>query len=83
MTISASKNALMLTVLSMLLASTYGCTACIVGPAASLAGAGVTRVEMGKVTRFELAQYEDVIEASRLAAENLALDLKKEKIEEN
>jgi hypothetical protein len=38
---------------------------------------------MGRVTRFEIAQYEDVIEASRLAAENLALDLKEEKIEEN
>ena len=60
-----------------------GCAACIVGPAASAAGAGVTRIKMGKVTRFEIAQYEDVIEASRLAAEKLSLHLKKEKIEEN
>jgi hypothetical protein len=50
---------------------------------AGAAEAGVTRFEMGKVTRFEIAQYEDVIEASRLAAENLSLDLKEEKIEEN
>jgi hypothetical protein len=87
MTVTASKNALMLAVLCILLASTYGCTACIVGSAATVgasgAEAGVTRFEMGRVTRFEIAQYEDVIEASRLAAENLALDLKEEKIEEN
>ena len=87
MTVSASKNALMLTVLCILLASTYGCTACIVGSAATAgagaADAGVTRFEMGRVTRFEIAQYEDVIEASRRATENLSLDLKEEKIEEN
>ena len=87
MTVTASKNALMLAVLCILWASTYGCTACIVGSAATVgasgAEAGVTRFEMGRVTRFEIAQYEDVIEASRLAAENLALELKEEKIEEN
>ena len=88
MTVSASKKALLLTLLCILLASTYGCgTACIVGSAATVgsgaAEAGVTRFEMGRVTRFEIAQYEDVIEASRRAAENLALDLRKEKIEEN
>ena len=48
---------------------------------AGAAEAGVTRFEMCRVTRFEIAQYEDVIEASRLAAENLSLDLKEEKIE--
>jgi len=77
----------MLAVLCILLAGTYGCTACLVGSAATVgagaADAGVTRFEMGRVTRFEIAQYEDVIEASRLAAENLSLDLKEEKIEEN
>jgi len=87
MKVSASKNALMLAVLCILVASSYGCTACIVGSAATAgagaAEAGVTRFEMGRVTRFEIAQYEDVIEASRLAAENLSLDLKEEKIEEN
>jgi hypothetical protein len=50
---------------------------------AGAAEAGVTRFEMGRVTRFEIAKYEDVIEASRLAAENLSLDLKEEKIEGN
>jgi hypothetical protein len=87
MKVSTSKKALMLTVLCIQLASTYGCTACLVGSAATVgagaAEAGVTRFEMGRVTRFEIAQYEDVIEASRLAAENLSLDLKEEKIEEN
>ena len=88
MNVSASKNALVLAVLCMLLASTYGCTtACIMGSAATVGAsateAGVTRFEMGRVTRFEIAKYEDVIEASRLAAENLSLDLKEEKIEGN
>ncbi|MEE9532363.1 MAG: DUF3568 family protein, partial [Syntrophobacteria bacterium] len=87
MKVSTSKNAVMLAVLCILLASTYGCTACLVGSAATAgpgaAEAGVTRFELGRVTRFEIAQYEDVIEASRLAAENLSLDLKEEKIEEN
>jgi hypothetical protein len=78
----------MLAVLCILLASSYGCTtACLVGSAATVGAgateAGVTRFEMGRVTRFEIAQYEDVIVASRLAAENLSLDLKEEKIEEN
>ena len=88
MKVSTSKNALMLAVLCILLANTYGCTtACLVGSAATVgagaAEAGVTRFEMGRETRFEIAQYEDVIEASRLAAKNLSLDLKEEKIEEN
>jgi len=87
MKVSTSKSAVMLAVLCILLAGTYGCTACLVGSAATVgagaADAGVTRFEMGRVTRFEIAQYEDVIEASRLAAENLSLDLKEEKIEEN
>ena len=87
MKVSTSKNAIMLAVLCTLLASTYGCTACLVSSAptagAGAADAGVTRFEMGRATRFEIAQYEDVIEASRLAAENLSLDLKEEKIEEN
>ena len=87
MKVSTSKNVLMSAVLCILLASTYGCTACLVGSAgtagAGATEAGVTRFELGRVTRFEIAQYEDVIEASRLAAENLALDLKEEKIEEN
>lgn len=88
MKVSTSKNAFMLAVLCILLANTYGCTtACLVGSAATVgagaAEAGVTRFEMGRVTRFEIAQYEDVIEASRLAAKNLSLDLKEEKIEEN
>ena len=88
MKVSTSKNALMLAVLCILLARTYGCTtACLVGSAATVGAgateAGVTRFEMGRVTRFEIAQYEDVIVASRLAAKNLSLDLKEEKIEEN
>jgi len=87
MKVTTSKNAVMLAVLCILLASTYGCTACLVGSAgtagAGAADAGVTRFEMGRVTRFEIAQYEDVIEASRRAAENLSLDLKEENIEEN
>lgn len=87
MKVGTSKNALKLAVLCILLASTYGCTTCLVssaGPAgAGATEAGVTRFEMGRVTRFEIAQYEDVIEASRLAAENLSLDLKEEKIEED
>ena len=87
MKVSTSKNALMLAVLCILLASTYGCTACIVGSAGTMgagaAEAGVTRFEMGRVTRFEIAKFKDVIEASRFAAEDLSLDLKEEKIEEN
>ncbi|MGB7031365.1 MAG: DUF3568 family protein, partial [Syntrophobacteria bacterium] len=84
MKVSTSKSAVMLAVLCILLAGTYGCTACLVGSAATVgagaAEAGVTRFEMGRVTRFEIAHYEDVIEASRLAAENLSLNLKEEKI---
>ena len=87
MKVSTTTNALMLAVLCILLASNCGCTACLVGSAATVgagaAEAGVTRFEMGRVTRFEIAQYEDVMEASRLAAKNLSLDLKEEKIEEN
>jgi hypothetical protein len=77
----------MLAVLCILWASTYGCSACIVSSAATVGGgaadAGVTHFHMGRVTRFELARYEDVIEASRRATENLSLDLKEEKLEED
>ena len=87
MKVSTSKNAVILAALCILSASTYGCAACLVSSAptagAGAADAGVTRFEMGRVTRFEIAQYENVIEASRVAAENLSLALKKEKIEEN
>ncbi|MCG6944123.1 MAG: DUF3568 domain-containing protein [Deltaproteobacteria bacterium] len=86
-TITALRNALTLAVLCILLASTYGCSACVLGSAvtvgAGAAEAGVTRFELGKVTRFEIARYEDVIEASRLTAEDLSLDLKEETIETN
>lgn len=86
-TITAPRNALMLAVLCILWASTYGCTACMVSSAATVgagaADAGVTHFDMGRVKRFEIARYEDVIEASRRATEDLSLDLKKEKLEEN
>ena len=77
----------MIAVLCILWASAYGCTACMVSSAASVGGgaadAGVTHFHMGKVARFEVARYEDVIEASRRATEHLSLDLKKEKLEED
>ena len=84
---TAFKNAFVLIVLCFLWTSSHGCTACLVSSAATVgagaADAGVTRFELGRVKRFEIARYEDVIEASRRATENLSLDLKKEKFEED
>jgi hypothetical protein len=50
---------------------------------AAAAEGGVTRVEWGKVKSVEIAAYDDVIKASRHAAEILSLDLEKEMIQED
>lgn len=81
---TASKNAFVFIVLCILWTSTQGCTACLVSSAATVgagaADAGVTHFELGRVKRYEIARYEDVIEASRRATENLSLALIKEKL---
>lgn len=77
---------LSLTVIGLVLAAVTGCAVClsplVLGPSAavgSTAGeAGISRYENGKVKSFELARYEDVVEATRRAGAALSLKLKKE-----
>jgi hypothetical protein len=77
---------LSLTVIGLVLAAFTGCAVClsplVLGPSAtvgSTAGeAGISRYENGKIKSFELARYEDVVEATRRAGAALSLNLKKE-----
>jgi hypothetical protein len=70
------------------LTASWGCAAClsplVLGPSAtvgSTAGeAGISRYESGRIKSFELARYEDVVEATRRAGEALSLKLQKEAI---
>ena len=70
----------------LVLAVSSGCAAClsplVLGPSAavgSTAGeAGISRYESGRIKSFELARYEDVVEATRRAGEVLLLKLRKE-----
>ena len=77
---------LSLTVIGLVLAAFTGCAACLsplcLGPSATVGStaseAGISRYEGGKVKSFELARYEDVVEATRRAGEVLSLKLRKE-----
>ena len=70
----------------LLLTTGWGCAACLapvcLGPSASVGSsageAGISRYENGKVRSYELAHYQDVVEATRRAGETLSLKLQKE-----
>jgi len=70
----------------LVLTVAYGCSACIspclFGPSVSIGSnagqAGVSRYETGRVKSFELARYEDVVEATRRAGEAISLELREE-----
>ena len=78
---------IIITLIFFVLAAGYGCTGCLIASSAAVgAGAaegGVTRVDLGKVKSFEIAAYDEVIKASRHAAEVLSLDLEEELIQED
>lgn len=73
------------------MSGSYGCGACIspclLGPSATVgtsAGqAGVSRYEAGKVRSFEVARYQDVVEATRRAGNALSFHLEKEVSDED
>jgi hypothetical protein len=77
---------LSLTAIGLVLTAVTGCAAClsplVLGPSTtvgSTAGeAGISRYESGRIKSFELARYEDVVEATRRAGEALSLKLRKE-----
>ena len=70
----------------LILAVSSGCAVClsplVLGPSATVGSsageAGISRYENGRIKSFELARYEDVVEATRRAGEVLSLKLKKE-----
>jgi hypothetical protein len=70
----------------LLLAVGSGCAAClsplVLGPSATVGSSagetGISRYESGRIKSFELARYEDVVEATRRAGEVLLLKLRKE-----
>lgn len=70
----------------MILATGWGCAACLspvcLGPSATVGSSagetGISRYEGGKVRSYELAHYQDVVEATRRAGEALSLKLQKE-----
>ena len=70
----------------LVLTSAWGCAVClsplVLGPSATVGSsageAGISRYENGTIKSFELARYEDVVEATRRAGEALSLKLRKE-----
>ena len=70
----------------LILAVSSGCAVClsplVLGPSATVGSsageAGISRYENGRIKSFELARYEDVVEATRRAGEALSLRLQKE-----
>ena len=82
---------LCLAVICLVLTVGYGCSACVgsclFGPSVtvgtSTSEAGISRYESGRVKSFELARYEDVVEATRRAGQVSSLELRKETTETN
>ena len=77
---------LSLAAICLVLTVSSGCAVClsplVLGPSATVGSAageaGISRYENGRIKSFELARYEDVVEATRRAGEVLSLKLKKE-----
>ena len=86
MGLTISNKAYFLAAVWLVLTTGWGCAACLtpacLGPSATVGSnageAGVSRYENGKVKSYELAHYQDVVEATRLAGEALSLKLQKE-----
>ena len=80
-----SNKVLSLAAVWLVLATGWGCGACLspvcLGTSATVGSsaseAGISRYESGKVKSYELAHYQDVVEATRRAGEALALELQK------
>jgi hypothetical protein len=85
MGLTSSNKLLSLAAIWLLLTTGWGCAACLtpvcLGPSATVGSsageAGVSRYENGKVKSYELAHYQDVVEATRRAGEVLSLKLQK------
>lgn len=86
MTRTIYNKLLSLATIWLVLATVWGCAACLspvcLGPSATVGSsaseAGISRYESGKVKSYELAHYQDVVEATRRAGETLSLKLQKE-----
>jgi hypothetical protein len=85
-TLTIFNRLVLLAAIWLILTVGYGCSACIspclLGPSASIGSnagqAGVSRYETGRVKSFELARYENVVEATRRAGEAISLELREE-----
>ena len=86
MGLTVSNKVLYLAAMWLVLVTGWGCAACLspvyLGPSATVGSsageAGISRYESGKVKSYELAHYQDVVEATRRAGEALSLKLQKE-----
>ena len=86
MTLTTFNKLLLLAAILLVLTSGYGCSACIgsslFGPSVTIGSsagqAGVSRFEGGKLKSFQVARYEDVVEATRRAGETISLELRRE-----
>jgi hypothetical protein len=73
----------------LVLTAGSGCSAClgscVLGPSVTVGSsagqAGVSHYQGGRIKSFELARYEDVVEATRRAGEALSLELRNEATE--
>jgi hypothetical protein len=86
-TLTICNKLLSLAAIWLVLTVGYGCSACIgsclLGPSSATVGssagqAGISNYQSGKVKSFEVARYEDVVEATRRAGEAISLELQRE-----
>jgi hypothetical protein len=86
MGLTISNKVLSLAAIWLVLTTGWGCAACLtpacLGPSATVGSsageAGISRYENGRIKSYELAHYQDVVEATRRAGEALSLKLQKE-----
>jgi hypothetical protein len=86
MGLTISNKVLSLAAIWLVLTTGWGCAACLtpacLAPSATVGSsageAGISRYENGRIKSYELAHYQDVVEATRRAGEALSLKLQKE-----
>jgi hypothetical protein len=86
MVLTFCNRLLSLAAIWLVLTAGCGCASCLgsclFGPSVSVGSnageAGISHYESGRVKSFELARYEDVVEATRRAGEVTSLELRKE-----
>ena len=90
-TLPITNRLLSLAAICLVLTAGYGCSACLgsclLGPSVTVGSsagqAGISGYQNGKIKSFEVARYEDAVEAARRAGDAISLELQREATEED